>query len=99
MRQVLYISQFLDENRMFKPGATTEKPIAEKEILLHYLRSGKEIGACPAIVKDEITGEHLGGDLLLLTDGTYEWMSDIAYYFEKYNLRLPEDFVAHALAS
>ena len=32
-----------------------------------------------------------------MNDGIYSWSNDLAYYVEKYNLRLPADFVNHVL--
>ena len=32
-----------------------------------------------------------------MTDGEYSWLSDLAYYVEKYNLRLPEEFEGKVL--
>jgi hypothetical protein len=30
----------------------------------------------------------------VLTDGQYAWPSDLAYYVERYHVRLPDDFVS-----
>jgi len=32
-----------------------------------------------------------------MNDGKYTWRSDVIYYFEKYNLKLPDEFVKEVL--
>jgi len=32
-----------------------------------------------------------------MSDGKYQWRSDIIYYVEKYDLELPEEFVNYVL--
>lgn len=58
-----------------------------------YLRSGESVAESPGILRDVLTGARIPERLSYLTDGKYAWRSDLAYYVEKYNLRLPEDFL------
>ncbi len=69
----------------------------KKLAVLAYLKSGKVTAAAPAISRDVLTGEKIGGSLVMQTDGEYAWRSDVAYYFEKYNIDLGYDFIAHVL--
>ena len=49
-------------------------------------------------IRDSIfTGKTINEELTFMTDGKYEWRSDIAYYVEKYNLRLSKDFEDYVL--
>lgn len=32
------------------------------------------------------------------SDGVYRWGESLAYYVDKYNLKLPDDFVSHVLS-
>ena len=68
----------------------------QKEII-QYLRNGHKDACSPGIVKDYFTGEIIEGELFCMSDGMYGWRSDIVYYVEKYNLRLPDDFIDHVL--
>lgn len=34
----------------------------------------------------------------MLEDDKYAWRSDLIYYFEKYNLKLDDDFIAHVMS-
>ena len=60
---------------------------------MDYLKRGKILAGCPGILRDVFTGEKICGGWLLYSDGVYSWESDIIYYYEKYNLRLPRDFI------
>ena len=52
---------------------------------------------CGWTCKRHITGKTINEELTFMTDGKYEWRSDIAYYVEKYNLRLSKDFEDYVL--
>ena len=73
-----------------------EEPIKNKEEVLEYLKKGKIVAYAPGRVKDVVSGKYIDGDLCCYTDGTYEWRSDTIYYFDKYNLRLDEEFILYA---
>ena len=47
--------------------------------------------------KDYFTGEPINVEYVFLDDGVYAWTSPLAYYVEKYNLKLPDDFIEHVL--
>ncbi len=71
----------------------------EKQRIVSYLRNGKVISAAPGIMKDILTGERTGREMLVYSDGQYAWKSDLIYYVEKYDMRLPSEFIDHILAS
>ena len=73
------------------------KPIKEKKKVIEYMRKSKVIAVAPAIVRDVIHPEIKIPELFLMSDGKYEWRSDIIYYVEKYDMELPEEFVQHVL--
>ena len=73
------------------------KPIKEKETVLKYLRNGKDTAAYAGIAKDILTGEEIPGQWLLLSDGVFEWSTDEIYYFEKYNIKLEDEFIEYVL--
>lgn len=70
-----------------------------KNEIVDYLRKGKHIAESPARLTDYITGQPIGIHLSMQSDGQYFWRSDIVYYYEKYNIKLNDDFVAHVLNS
>ena len=81
------ISDFVSNNEM-----------ENKTVILDYLRKGKVTAASPARMVDVINGEKIDGSLKMLEDDKYAWRSDLIYYFEKYNLKLDDDFIAHVLS-
>lgn len=73
------------------------KPIRDKKKIIEYLKGCKIEAVAPAIVTDLINPEIKFTELRLMTDGKYSWRSDVIYYFEKYDMELPEEFIQHAL--
>lgn len=71
--------------------------IKEKEKIVSYLNNAKVDAACAGTLYDPITGEKIRREWLLFTDGEYIWHSYVPYLVEKYNMRLPEQFIEHVL--
>ncbi len=71
--------------------------IDNKKELCEYLRKGQIIAACGGVVKDVICPEKgIIGSPDDMTDGTWIWSADLAYYVEEYDLMLDSAFVSHA---
>lgn len=67
-----------------------------KDGVLHYLRNGSWLAASPSPVGDALDpSSDVVIPLGILTDGVWEWPSDLAHYVERYNVELPAAFVAH----
>ena len=62
-----------------------------------YLRTGTPVMVQTAYAIDVFTGEPLKIEKVFVNDGVYAWSNDLAYYVEKYNLKLPDAFMKHAL--
>lgn len=60
--------------------------------IVEYLRQGHVHGACASIPLDVYTGEVIPEEKTFKNDEKYSWVSTLAYYVERYNLRLPRDF-------
>lgn len=74
------------------------KPYKDKDKVIRYLRNGGiEDMFSMAIQKDCITGEIIPGIDIGRNDGEYTWWTSLAYYVERYNLRLPTEFEKKAL--
>ena len=67
----------------------------DKQKILKYLRSAFVESACAGWYTDVKTGEKIPEKAVCYTDGKYWWRSDIPYYVERYNMKLPDDFIAH----
>lgn len=73
------------------------KPLKEKSRVLQYMKKAPVISAAAAAMRDALTGEFTGWELLVHSDGKYLWRSDVTYYVEKYDMELPGEFVQHIL--
>lgn len=73
-------------------------PYPEKAALLSYMRSAEIQLSAMDVGTDVIDGVSKVFGTDRKTDGTYTWTSHIEYYIDKYNLRPPEDFIAHVMA-
>ncbi|HEY1785123.1 MAG TPA: hypothetical protein VGG30_06210 [Pirellulales bacterium] len=73
-----------------------ERAQPDEEKIVAYLRAGLIYIASPGIVKDVVSnGVEPIGTHSIVTDGTWAWPSDLAYYVDKYHVSLPDDFVQH----
>ena len=64
--------------------------------VVSYLRHGKMIMAAAGASKPDVfTGEPITAENGILSDDTYAWGSELAYYVDKYNVRLPREFEEH----
>lgn len=75
----------------------SEERYEGQDKIAQYLRSGKEDIISMEIPKDVITGERIPGEKVGMNDGVYTWFNILAYYVEKYNLRLPKEFEDYVL--
>jgi len=76
------------------------EPGADEEQLARYLVSGVPIFGGSGVFHDVVSGSsRVIGAYQLLTDGTWIWPSDLAYYLRTYHLALPEQLVDHVRAN
>ncbi len=73
------------------------RPIPEKEKIIHYMKKGEVIAVAPAIIRDVLNPEIKIPELYIMSDGKYQWRSDIIYYLENYDLELPKEFIIYVL--
>ena len=57
------------------------------------MRSFEENIVCPCKICDEISGKDIAIPLIYYTDGEFMWDERDIYHFEKYNIRLNDEFV------
>lgn len=75
----------------------SSEPYEGKNKIVKYLKNGRKTYAAPGTETDVFTGEKISIEMCGMTDGEYSWAGVLSYYVEKYNLRLPEDFVKKVL--
>ena len=73
------------------------EPFDHKDTIVEYMKAGHGCMASPSFIKDVITGERVLRPRVTMHDGVYLWSSSLIYHVEKYNVRLPEEFIAHVL--
>ena len=75
----------------------SSEPHEYKDTILEYMNAGNGCMASPSFITDVITGERVLRPRVTMHDGVYLWSSSLIYHVEKYNVRLPEEFVRHVL--
>ena len=71
----------------------------QKEAVQYLKSGGKELGISMRIPVDFFTGERLPGvGSVFYADDKYSWNGTLAYYVERYNLKLPDAFIRHVLS-
>ena len=69
-----------------------------RELVLRYLRAGKVLVRYPDASFCRFDCGETAMGMSDLTDGRYVWPEGLAHYVERHDVRLPEPFVAHAVA-
>lgn len=66
-------------------------------LIADYLEGGATLATTAQRVFDVMSKERCdAGPLAIITDGTWMWPADLAYYVRRYNISLPETFIDHA---
>jgi hypothetical protein len=83
-----------------------EQPWPDQEKVLDYLRSGHVLGlTMGADLTDWLDRSHKANPLIdgqreggatPMTDGVWFWYAGLIHFIEKYNLRVPQEFIDHA---
>ena len=73
-------------------------PIPRKEEILAYMKRFPFSAYTSQPVYDFFTGEETAPADNQRTDGVYIWYESWIYHFEKYNLKLNDDFVQYVLS-
>lgn len=95
MKHICYYREFEDDETLpsIKDNIFSV-PISNKQKILQYLKSFEPHAIAPAVSKEDIfTNKKMAKTLSSYTDGNYIWLSDEVYYFERYNLKLDNDFI------
>jgi len=78
--------------------AIRKEPPEDKARVLMYLKSGTVGAISPGYLHDYVSNIKAAiRNPVCYNDGVYAWRSDVVYYYEHYNIELPEAFIKHAL--
>ena len=70
------------------------EPGPDDKAIVEYLNSGKCVIASPGVEIDVLAEDGtLSGTYHIMTDGSWVWPQDLAYYVENYHVMLPEEFL------
>ena len=97
-----YLGEYKEiENNMDLPllkDNVSDVSCTNKDEILSYLKNKKFIkGAMPSLRYDIFTSQMITGQTLNYCDDEYCWDYETIYYFEKYNMKLPTDFINRAM--
>jgi hypothetical protein len=68
----------------------------DRDLVARYLRAAPLLAVAPGVVRDVLDPDASNVmTLSIKTDGVWEWPTPLAYYVQKYNVVLPEAFIAH----
>lgn len=70
----------------------SDSPYYGQQKIIQYLKNGTKDMVSARIPIDVITGEPIKMNMIGMNDGEFTWWNTLAYYVEKYNLRLPKNF-------
>ena len=78
-------------------SAVRDEAPENKSKILGYMKTARVEARAPGYLYDRINQDAIILKPACYTDGVYAWRSDVIYYYEKYNIELPEDFITHVL--
>lgn len=101
MRPICNIREFSkNEEHLSIKNEIFPDPIYQKGKILEYLQGFNPDCAAGMSLKDEITGQTTDKGVSGYSDeeGVWYWDDRMVYHFEKYNMRLFEDFLDYVLS-
>ena len=98
-----HVGYFRELDRRISSGPTLEDsrsdtPLVQEDRVVAYLRDAPVVMASPELLTDVLDPSVGIGTLAVHSDGEWTWRSDLAYYVERYHVRLDPDFVVHLAA-
>ena len=78
---------------------TNTRNVLNKDVkarVLNFFKSAEHVAVAAKYIKDKYTGERTGRELIFKQSSGYEWTTEIEYYFEVYDMTLPQEFVSIA---
>lgn len=76
----------------------SDTEIPDKQKIIKYLKSFEKSSYTTQPVIDVLTGEKLDFVNDMRSDGVYSWSDSEIYHFEKYNIKLDDNFIEYVLS-
>ena len=100
MKEISNVREFTrDETARPIKELIQDRAVDDKDKILEYLKAFEPDCAAGMSLVDEVTGEIIDTGVNGYEDGQYYWDTRHIYHFEKYNLKLDNDFIAYVLNS
>ena len=99
MKSILYCNKWIREEE-FRDNTdkyVTINPIENEEKILEHLKQTEKGPMCSQPVKDPFTKKIIYPYTCEYEEGEYGWYNLYIYLFEKYNLRLDDNFIKNVL--
>ncbi len=78
--------------------AVQSQAAPNEQMVINYLKGGHVLLDVPETTMDVVAGkERIVGGPSLVSDGTWVWRRDLAYYVSRYHLKLPPEFIEHLI--
>lgn len=100
MKPICNVKEFTgEENDRGIVAQISPVPVYGKGRILEYLKGFPADCAAAMSLRDEITGQTMDAGVSGYedTDGGWYWDDRMIYHFEKYNMKLSEDFLNYVL--
>lgn len=85
----------MSKYKLLEYNLNKKRNYSDKDGLIDYLKSHRQVGACPGFFKDPYTRESLKNNKVF-GDDKFAWTGDIPYLVEKYEVYIDEEFLKHA---
>lgn len=100
MKEITSYCETTDNGQLMSVKEGTGFPTPYKQTILNYFHSFDSdytVVACAAT--DYITGIKIGSESVkTYNDGNYFWTNEEVHLFDKYDLKLNDDFIKHVLS-
>lgn len=97
MKTLFIFSEFGVPNACSITKFFSETPYEHKNAVVSYMKTRGTVKCVCGLANDVVSGEAIG-TRTIIHDGEYSWTNDLIYYVEKYNLKLPDDFIRYVLS-
>lgn len=89
---------FFKEMALYRDSGSVQEHLVDsvdydKQKVIDYLSNQKAIARCPKYAIDCVTGKNIDTNFTVHNDGEYEWCNFLIYHIEKYNIKLPKEFI------
>ena len=77
-------------------SSISDKPLDNEELIIQYLQNGATFLVSPGIICDILNdSKNVISNGNILTDGVWAWPNYLAYYVNKYHVKLTSGFLEH----